>query len=245
MCYGPEVRTVFECINRGYASSTTELKTILQYKDEGDISSLVDSVITFLKDLDLIDQKEKKITSLVAEWNVIQVFKKINQISKRSDSESLNYIFTNLFDHLFVKPNRMFVSNLHYHVISSFSKTIVGHEKINAWKRIMEYMGLGRRVYSGFYGLPQLNLMKDIVCSEPSWEGSLHHFCETVINPIIPCITNEDKVYNGILFSLVALSEVGCISISHKQDLPFKSYGPNLEWNWINVGGEKSASLLN
>lgn len=240
MCYGPEIRTIFECINRGNASSSIELKSIMQYQDNGDISSLIDGVIVFLKDIGFIEQKDQMLVPLIPEWSPLQVLKKLKELSSISDGDSLNYIFTNIHDRLFVKPNRMFLVNIHYHVNSCFPKTMVGHEKINAWKRVMEYMGVGRRVYSGFYALPQLELIKEILREVGTWEGGLHPFCEKYIDPVFPCITSDSKVYNGILFALVALSETGFLKITHKQDLPYKSYGPNFEWNWIEIGGENS-----
>ncbi|WP_438447077.1 hypothetical protein [Gorillibacterium sp. sgz5001074] len=236
MCYGPEIRTIYECIQKGEANNIRDLKDKMQYQDDGDISSLIESTIVFLKDLEFIEQREHSYHPMVPNWSTLHALLKFRELAKVSEANSLNYIFASIYEEFFVKPNKLFISNIHYHVNSSFPKTMVGHEKINAWKRIMEYFGIGRRAYAGFYALPQIELIIEIIRKIGPWEGGLHPYCEQFIDPILPCMTKDGKVFNGLLFGLVALSERGHIKVEMKQDLPFMSYGPNYEWNWIRIG---------
>lgn len=233
MCYGPEIRSMFECLIKEPGLTAIELKEKYQYQNNGDIKSLVDSVVVFLKELSLIEQRQEMNYVTTSEWSTSDMFRRLNEISRKGNPDSLNYVFASLYETFFVKPDKLFVSNLHYQVNSLNGKAMVGHEKVNAWKRIMECYGLGRRVYSGFYALPRFELLIEIIREVGFWEGPLHQYCEKFINPIIPCITTEGNVFRGLLYGLNALNEKKVIEIKNKQDLPFKSYGPEYNWNWI------------
>ncbi|NRR19750.1 hypothetical protein [Brevibacillus sp. MS2.2] len=236
MCYGPELKAIYESIRQNPGQSRSHLKNSYQYENEGDITSLIDGALTMLKDLNFIHEEDGNIYSKDGrDWRVIDVFRELSHISEFEEGETLNRIFSNLYDQVFVKPDQLYVVNIHYQINSILSKTMVGREKINAWKRIMEYFGLGRRVYSGFYALPHLALLHEIILESGEWEGGLHPFCENVINPILPCITSEGNIFRGMLYGLIALNDQKVIEISNKQDLPYKSYGPNHQWNWIKI----------
>lgn len=237
MCYGPEIQTIFESILRQPGKTVGDLKHEFQYKQDGDIKSLIEGVITFLEEVKYVNRTEEGIIPLEKEWDRLRLFRNMREISRHEPIDSLNYVFTTLYDQLFVKPDRMFLTNMHHHINSKFERTLVGHEKINAWKRMMECFGLGRRAYTGFYALPQISLLKELVQHISSWEGPLHQYCETHIEPTLPCLTTEGNVYSGLIFGLAYLNSIGYIELSQKQDLPFKSYGPNHEWNWIHIKG--------
>lgn len=236
MCYGPEIEAIYESIRQGSGMNRSQLKSAYQYREEGDITSLIDGTLTILKNLRFIyEENGKMYSSEGREWKVTDVFRELTKISEQEESETLNLVFATLYDQVFVKPDKIFVDNIHYQVNSLLSKIMVGHEKINAWKRIMEFLGLGRRVYSGFYALPHLSLLREIILEVRGWEGGLHPFCENVIQPTLPCITSGGSIFRGMLYGLLALNDEKIIDITYKQDLPFKSYGPNHQWNWIKI----------
>lgn len=237
MCYGPEIESIYETIRKNPVVDVQTLKQNYQYNEEGDISSLIDGALTILLDLHFIRKEERNL--IVTEdkcWSNQEVLSRLRSISQSetNNDENLNFVFSSLYEEIFVKQDKMFVTNIHYHVNSRFMKTMVGHEKINAWKRMMECWGLGRRIYTGFYALPHQSLLKEIVLNVGEWEGGLHPFCEKYIHPIFPCITSEGMIFRGVIFGLMGLHNKA-VEISYKQDLPFKSYGPNQEWNWIQL----------
>ncbi len=239
MCYGPEIAEIYERIRRFPGQNVRSLKEHFQYNEAGDVTSLIDCTLTVLEDLQFIVNKENQYyTTEDRNWSNKEVFCRLRKIGGPTEQEeSLDYIFASLFEHLFVKPDKMFVTNIHYHVNSKFTKTLVGHEKINAWKRMMECWGLGRRLYSGFYGLPHQSLVRDIISGVEKWEGGLQPFCEEVVHPILPCLTFEGKIYRGVIFGLMSLHQTKTVHLSFKQDLPYKSYGPKNEFNWIKIEG--------
>lgn len=235
MCYGPEIEQIYNVIAQRPGITLMDLKTKFQYREEGDISSLIESVLVFLSELNMIDSEEGQYRASEREWSTIELLKRFQQLAKEEQKDSLNYVFCTIYEQLFVKPNKLFITNMHYPLNRDYERTLIGHEKINAWKRMMECFGLGRRVYSGFYALPHLPLLKNLVEYLGPWEGPLHQYCEEKINPILPCVTSEGHIFNGVLYGLFYLGEKKQIKIDHKQDLPYKSYGQKHEWNWIAV----------
>jgi len=238
MCYGPEIEDIYETIRVQPNLNRQWLREKYQYIQDGDISSLIDGALTILEDLQFIENEDNCYKVLQdLPWRNKEVFVRLQRVTEREGnlSEGLNLVFSTLHEQLFVKPDRLYATNIHYHVNNQFPKTLVGHEKINAWKRMMECWGLGRRVYSGFYALPHLSLMRELIKDVEEWEGALHSFCEENIHPTLPCITAEGNIFRGVIFGLLALSERSDIEISYKQDLPYKAYGQQGEWNWINL----------
>lgn len=238
MCYGPEIESIYNSIKRYPGQNNSQLTKLYQYTNDGDISSLIESATIVLEDLELIRKDESLffVTDDI-EWSNKEVFRRIRKIceSESINDGSLNYVFTSIYEQLFVKPDKMFMTNIHYQINHKFNKTLVGHEKINAWKRMMECWGLGRRVYSGFYALPHSTLLQDILKGVGEWEGGIHPFCEKYIQPYLPCVTSDASIFKGTIFGLVHLHKLKFVKLSFKQDLPHKSYGPNKEWNWINI----------
>ncbi len=238
MCYGPEVQEVYEFIRNKPGIDITILAEKFRYMETDKISSLIESALTILVDLQFVYRAGKNYYPVEDRlWSNREVILKLQKIvlSGKQKDESLNYVFASMYDQLFVKPDTLFVTNLHYQVNRKFNKTLIGHEKINAWKRMMECWGLGRRVYSGFYALPHFSLLSEIINYAGEWEGGLHPFCETIINPILPCVTDEGNIFKGLIYGLIFLHDLNVLHISYKQDLPYKSYGPNNEYNWIKL----------
>jgi hypothetical protein len=242
ICYGPEILSVYRTIERYPKISKEQLVNHFQYNPEGNITSLIDAVIKFLLELEVIQIDEmKQFYTFGKSLDTITIFKRFNELAEKiNDPTNPNYVFTTMYYELFVKPERLFIEDLHIETNKLFSKVAISQEKINAWKRMMEYFGLGYRYYNGgYYGLPKLKLMKELVSDIGGWEGPLQILFEQHIHPIIPCIHNG-KVFRGFIYGMMSLHELSLINLTRKQDLPFYSYGEKKEWNWVSIGGMDS-----
>ncbi|RFU70005.1 hypothetical protein [Bacillus sp. V59.32b] len=246
ICYGPEIQSIFEVINKQPGIKFQELVKKFQYEENGDITSLVEAVGKFLVNLGFIEIDEnKRIFPLIKKFSKLETLKRLTEISNSiKDPSDQNYVFSSLYYELFIRHNELYIKNLHYETNLHYEKCVVSHEKINAWKRIMQYLGLGYRVYGGFYALPHLDLIVDIIQLHQNWEGPFQEFIEKNVDPIIPCVFNGNA-YNGVVYGLINLSSTDLIELSKKQDLPFHSYGERKEWNWIKVGGDADDSVHN
>ncbi len=234
MCYGPEIPSVYEVICMQPDITLEELKVTFSYSEKSDITSLIENTLSFLEALQLLEKKENGYFSLTSEWDDLFFLKRLADIRKMELNNSLNYVFSSLYFELYVKPNKMYIDDLHYYVNKAFSDTVVGKEKINAWKRIMECFGLGYRMYSGFYALPHPNLFRKLVSNQGSWDGPLIQYCQEVIHPIVPCVW-AGQIFTGTLMALNLLHKEKKVRLERKQDLPYPSYGPEQQWNWITI----------
>ncbi|WP_312474719.1 hypothetical protein [Neobacillus sp.] len=242
ICYGPEIGAILQSIQKYPGISKVELVTKYQYQPQGDISSLVDAALNFLLNLKYI-----QIDNLKNIWPMhkdrikeIHYLSRIKEIADETNNPTdPNYIFSTMYYQLFVVPNQLYIKDLYYEANLIFENLAISQEKVNAWKRMMEYFGLGYRVYGGFYALPHSKLMKSIVQESGTWEGPLQIFFEKKINSFIPCIYNG-TVFHGILYSIFNLNGVNIAELTKKQDLPYLSYGEKKQWNWVKLGGEST-----
>jgi hypothetical protein len=242
ICYGPEIGEVLQTVQKYQGISKEDLINKYQYHPEGDISSLVDAALNFLVNLNFINiDNSKNIWAINGDVvNELSIIFRLKEITDQSDNLSdPNYIFSSMYYQLFVVPNQMYLKDLYYEANVTFNKLAISLEKVNAWKRIMEYLGLGYRVYGGFYALPHFNLMSRVIQEIGNWEGPMQLLFEEKINPIVPCVYNG-KVFNGFLFSVINMYKVKMIDLSKKQDLPYTSYGEKKQWNWVEIGGVQS-----
>jgi hypothetical protein len=240
ICYGPEIMAINNTIRLNPGVTRMELVKDYQSNTDNDITSLIDAVINFLLNLKFIKvDKEKSLWSAHTECiEKIDYIVKLTEINNTlGDLSNQNFVFSRVFFDSFVIPNQLFIKDLYYITNLNYGRVSISHEKINAWKRIMEFFGLGYRMYGGFYALPQPKLMENIINRIGPWEGSLQQYFEKEINKYIPCVYNGN-IFNGIKYSLLNLNDNEKVSLLKKQDLPFSSFGENYEFNWIKVKGE-------
>src|SRR5690242_3776651 len=107
MCYGPEIKSIYEMIRKHPGCTVGELREWFQYQREGDIKSLIEGVVTFLTDLELVTSKEGGLWSDGREWDGLEVFLRLRQVARHTDESSLDHVFAMLHYELFVKPNRL------------------------------------------------------------------------------------------------------------------------------------------
>lgn len=236
MCYGPEIQVIYEYILQNPQARSQDMREYFQYKQSGDISSLLQAVLIFLEELDLISQANEGWQATTNHWDSLEVLQRIQNTPSRSDPQSYNTVFATLYDQLFVQPNILFQQDLHHETNRLFPHTTIGREKINAWKRIMETFGLGIRVYSGFYALPQPQLLQKILQRHGPFEGPLQIYCEQIIQSYLPCM-RSGRIYDGVIFGLSDLQNQKLLQFQYKQDLPYPAYGKG-NWNWMCYGEE-------
>jgi hypothetical protein len=240
ICYGPEILAINNTIYSEPGVTRKEIIENYQINHGNDISSLVDAVLNFLLNLELIKFDQEKGLWPESDYSLekLDYIVRLNKIKNNlSDISDHNLVFSRIYYDSFVIPNQLFVKDLYYVTNLNYEKVVISHEKINAWKRIMEYLGLGFRMYGGFYALPQPTLMKDIVNRIGSWEGPLQQYFEKQIHKYIPC-NHNGSLFRGVVFSILNLNDYENVTLSKKQDLPFSSFGDNYEFNWIKVKGE-------
>lgn len=233
--YGPELESLFLYIHK-HTEITYEqiyeayLPQLLQNK-KSQTKNLEDA-LGFLKAAHLIEG-DKLYSSCIQEESaslpfsalLLHQFQQLERISSRLPLLDLLYI--QILDRLFISPNQMWISDLHTAVNQldlAQQAGGVSQEKVGAWKRVMEFLGVGYRVGNGFYCLYRPELIYSIAKQWTEAEGSLQDFFERHMQHWIPCLTARSEVAFSASYALEWLEKSGFLSLLTKQDSPFRPY---------------------
>jgi hypothetical protein len=139
----------------------------------------------------------------------------------------LDLLYITLLEQLYIASNRVWVSDVHAaaNQLGLAQQTGgISQEKIGAWKRVMEFLGLGYRMGSGFYCLYQPELLHAIVLRWPLTEGTLQEFFEEYLQSWVPCLTGQGEVAQPVAHTFEDLAQKGRIYLHSKQDSPSRPY---------------------
>src|SRR5260370_7269869 len=122
-------------------------------------------------------------------------FRQLEHISSQIPPIDLLYI--TLLEQLYITPNQSWISDLHAAANRlGLAQQIGGisQEKIGAWKRVMEFLGLGYRMGSGFYCLYRPELLQAISKLYPLVELTLQKFFQKYLQSCLPFFTCMAKI---------------------------------------------------
>ena len=167
---------------------------------------------------------------------LLRQFRQLEHISTQLPLLDLLYI--KLLEQLFIAPNRVWISDLHAAANQLGLAQQVGgisQEKIGAWKRVMEFLGIGYRMASGFYCLYQPELLHAIALRWSLTEGTLQEFFEGYLQSWVPCLTGRGEVAQPVAYAFEYLAQKGSIYLHSKQDSPSRPYFGTLHLRGIKV----------
>jgi hypothetical protein len=132
-----------------------------------------------------------------------------------------------ILEELFVRPNRVFVADLHAEVNKLRQVQEVGglsKEKLQAWKRVMAYLGMGWRVGDGFACACAPYLLKEILDAWEYDEGPLQVFLEAHLGKFLPFQTVGGDLADSIGQTLLHSTRNGGLALVARYDSPAKPY---------------------
>ena len=156
---------------------------------------------------------------------LLRQFRQLEHVSTQLPLLDLLYI--TLLEQLYIAPNRVWISDLHAATNQlglAQQSGGISQEKIGAWKRVMEFLGIGYRMGSGFYCLYQPELLHVIALRWSLTEGTLQEFFEGHLQSWIPCLTGRGEVAQPVVHALEHLAQKGSIDLHSKQDSPSRPY---------------------
>ena len=166
--YGPELESVFSYVHT-YTKIQTNIAQEQIYeaylpqtsqKSRGQTKNLEDA-LGFLKAAHLINGNGLY-SSCVSTTEALLPFpillmRQLRLLEQNSSQLSLiDLLYIRMLDCLFISPNQLWINDLHAAANQlDIAKQAggVSQEKIGAWKRVMEFLGVGYRVGNGFYCL--------------------------------------------------------------------------------------------
>jgi len=203
-------------------------------------SANISDALAFLQTSKLIFKDKtgwRIIKKLHSENFKINIIKNIRRISLDSiiTNEKLDSYYFKIIEDLFIKNDIQFLSNVYEDVNNTYSISF-SKEKINSWKRVLEFLEVARRGYGGILLIYNPYLILKII-DEYNWdsnnEGSLQIFLQKHFNYYLPWENKNNEISITLINSLKYLEEKKYINLITKQDLPFKSYFYSRQINWL------------
>ena len=128
------------------------------------------------------------------------VFRQLYQLDQY-EIAPLDHLYISLLEQLFILPNRMWVENVHQAVNQlPLAQQLGGisQEKTGAWRRVMEFLGVGYRKSEGFYCLYSPDLILSLLQHWGHVEGTLQPCCEEYLQQWLPCLTAQRDIARSV-----------------------------------------------
>lgn len=145
-------------------------------------------------------------------------------------------LYSLLLSELFVRPNCLFLPDLHGAANELRQVQEVGglsREKVQAWKRVMEYLGVGRRVGGGWMCAYSPDLIAEIIQTWEHQQGTLQSLLEDCLIRVLPFESQSSDLADCIAAPLEYLAQQGRIALYPLQDSPGKPYFGARRWRGI------------
>jgi hypothetical protein len=147
-----------------------------------------------------------------------------------------------LLDELFIKPDRLFVADVHAEANKLRQVKEMGglsKEKLQAWKRVMTFLGIGQRVDTGFQCAYTPDLLLAMLDSWSERTGLLQSFFESHLANFLPFETQTGALAQAVSLPVLYLAAQGELALSSRQDSPSKPYFGERRFRYIaRLGGE-------
>ena len=138
-----------------------------------------------------------------------------------------DHLYVRLLEQLYTLPDRVWISDVHTAANQlELAQKLggVSQEKIVAWKRVMEFLGLGYRMGKGFYCLYHPELVHFLARQWNNKQGTLQEFLERHLQSWIPCLTDRGELAGPMAHALEYLEQQGALRFEVKQDSSSRPY---------------------
>jgi hypothetical protein len=236
--YGPELEAIYGYVTERNAQGIHPQKAeiyaaFIPRQSDGSFppTQNVDDALAFLKSARMIRETDGYYTceSMPGVSFAVQVLRMMRCIEKGKEppDHSVDLLYSLLLTELFIKPDLLFVLNLHAAANQLHPVQAVGglsKEKIQTWKRVMEFLGVGRRVAGGFLCAYSPSLMATILAQWSSSQGTLQSFLEDCFDQVLPCTRSDGDLPQAVIAPLTYLADQGQIELFPLQDSPTRPY---------------------
>lgn len=148
----------------------------------------------------------------------------------------LDTLYMQILDELFIKQNRIFVEKLHLEANKLQQVKDIGglnQEKIQAWKRVMTFLGVGKRVGSGFICVYTPELLQAILSDWDEKSSSIYAFLENQLKLFLPFETLSQDLSQSVGETLMHLAQRGIVILESRQDSPHRAYFGEKKFQYI------------
>lgn len=235
--YGPELEAIYaysmQRSETGEPTTRAQVRTLFLVQGAGISSQSVDDAIAFLISAGLLTLQGDYLQPTVIDDLpfALKLLATCRQIELEKDNVSLDVAFTLILSEIFIGRDQIFVEDLHS-AVNNLEAVIrkggISKEKIQAWKRVMEFLGVGHRAFDGFICAYSPTLFRAIVGQWSQDSGTLQEFFEQHFATYLPYLNRDGVLARGVANSLQFVRDQGYISLYPLQDSPSKVFLGNL-----------------
>lgn len=204
--YGPELEAIYRFIYESGAareriSRESVHNAFVPRNEDGSLRSTqnVDDALLFLRSAGMIqDHKGFHVTredqTLSFRLRLLRALRRIER-GEQPASHPIDPLYTLLLDELFIKPDCLFVPDVHTRANELRQVKELGglsREKTQAWQRVMSFLGAGRRVAGGFQCAYTADLVMDVAGCWTECQGTLQAFFEEHLGAYLPFARQSD-----------------------------------------------------
>jgi len=244
--YGPELEAIYEFIaqaNRdGRAPSRQDIHEAFVPRQPGGgfcHTKNADDALAFLRSGRMIqgDGAYRVTTESNGPFKVklLRAMRRL-ELGQEEPEHPLDRLYMLILTELFIRPNQFFVRDVHgaanrLREISELGG--ISREKAQSWKRVMEYLGLGRRAFGGFLCVYSPWLIGEIVEQWPEERGTLQGFFEGYFDHILPYRRQDGDLADAVRLPFEHLAQQGWLALFSLQDSPSRPYFGEHRWKGI------------
>lgn len=241
--YGPELECIYEYLKL-YGPQDREMlyrAFVPLYGGEMGPRANLDDALVFLISGKMILKNEVGVfgaASGVLSFR-LQLLQNLRQIQLGSiePNHPMDPWYLGLVNRLFVQSGCSVAFALHQLANTLEMPEILSEEKVAAWKRFLEFIGLGSRLASGFLCSYQPGLVLEVISLWKEEEGTIQSLLEDHIGKFFPWEVEGGDISPMLGIPLKMLARLGYIDFGERQDLPNRSYFGDEKIKWVRKGG--------
>ncbi len=244
--YGPELQAIYAFIAyqsaQGHSPSRQTIhQAFLSGYSNNEMGSTqsIDDALSFLLSAGLVQERSGNFAATDNDTRFdIQLLQAMRRLEtgRQAAIHPTDALYSLLLSELFVRPNCLFLPDLHGAANELRQVQEVGglsREKIQAWKRVMTYLGVGRRVGSSWMCAYSPDLIAEIIQTWEHQQGTLQSLLEDCLARVLPFESQGGDLADCIAAPLEYLAQQGRIALYPLQDSPGKPYFGARRWRGI------------
>lgn len=233
--YGPELEAIYSFIATAdtfLPRSVIHAAFIPQAETAIPSTQNVDDALSFLESAGLVETRKslyrfcRPATNESFRIHTLRQLRAL-ELGQLEPVHPIDPLYMLILTEIFIQRDQFFVADVHNEANKLRQVTNAGglsQEKIQAWKRVMEFLGVGRRVLGGFQCVFMPDLLLETLDQHLGRVGVLQTFLEENLTHILPYQTERGDLAQTVQESLCYLEQTGQIALSPLHDSPSKPY---------------------
>lgn len=228
---GPELEAIYQFVLSKKRAQKREIYTMFVPQAERVSAQSAEDAIAFLLSTGLVQEENGTLSAVdlpapTFKLSTLCIMRSL-ELGQETPRNALDSLYFLILNRLFIAPDVLYLADVHTAANSLREVQAVGglsKEKIGAWKRVMEYLGVGYRAFNGFVCVYHPTLTLDILSSVSWQQNTLQSLFEDHFCRYLPYERQDGDIAQAVTLPLVRLAQQNLIQLTTLQDSPTKTY---------------------